>query len=81
MATFYPYNPWLVLLSHVFFIGLTFYALQSVRYEQFIRKNKVFQAQLLFVLISMAIGYTLSTFFLDLSIWSNTLLSTISYID
>ena len=81
MATFYPYNPWLVLLSHVFFIGLTFYALQAVRYEQFIRKNKVFQAQLLFVLISMAIGYTLSSFFLDLSIWSNTLLSTISYID
>lgn len=64
------YNPLLAILSHIFFIGITFYALQSLRVDTIIRKHRVFQAQLLFILLSIAIGSAVSNFFLDISYWS-----------
>ncbi|EAF0613613.1 DUF1146 domain-containing protein, partial [Listeria monocytogenes] len=38
---------------------------QAINYEKFIKKNHVTQARLLFVIISIVLGYTLSNFFLD----------------
>ncbi|SIT69486.1 DUF1146 family protein [Edaphobacillus lindanitolerans] len=61
------------LISHIFFIGISFYALQAIMPEAWIRKNRVFQAQLLFILLSIAIGSAVSNFFLDISYWSRQL--------
>ncbi|MBF4501093.1 MULTISPECIES: DUF1146 family protein [Savagea] len=69
------HNPFLVLASHLFFISISFYALQALRFDVFIQKNKVFQAQLLFILLSIAIGATVSNLFLDLSAWTNRFVS------
>lgn len=63
-------NPLLAMVSHIFFIGISFYALQAIMPEKIIRKNRVFQAQLLFILLSIAIGSAVSNFFLDISYWS-----------
>ncbi|MEI4768893.1 DUF1146 family protein [Psychrobacillus sp. FJAT-51614] len=61
------------ILANVFFIGISFYALQAMMIEKVIKKNKVFQAQLLFILISIMIGSTVANFFLNLTNWSNQL--------
>ncbi|NLY78639.1 MAG: DUF1146 domain-containing protein [Lysinibacillus sp.] len=53
------------LISHIFFIGVSFYALQSVRLEMVFKKGKTFQIQLMFILLSIALGYTVSNFVLN----------------
>ncbi|GEN81744.1 membrane protein [Sporosarcina luteola] len=70
MSTAFAYNPMLAIVSHIFFIGLSFYALQAIMPEKIIKKNHVIQAQILFILLSFAIGSTVSNFFLDISYWS-----------
>ncbi|KAB7707459.1 DUF1146 domain-containing protein [Bacillus aerolatus] len=61
------------ILSHIIFIGLSFWALQAVRLDQLLKANHVFQARLLFVLLSIAIGSAVSNFFLDYFLWSRQL--------
>lgn len=61
------------MVSHVFFIAVTFYALKSLRVDQFFKKGHTFQIQLIFILVSIAIGSAVSNFFLDFSGWSQQL--------
>ncbi|WAA12162.1 DUF1146 family protein [Fervidibacillus halotolerans] len=61
----------LSIVSHLLFIGLAWWALQSLQFEKFLRKNRVAQARLLYILLAIAIGSTVSNFFLDYFIWSN----------
>lgn len=61
------------ILSHLFFIAITFYALQAFMVEKLFKKNKVFQIQLIYILLSIAIGTTVSNFFLQFSNWSGQL--------
>ncbi|MFD1203811.1 MULTISPECIES: DUF1146 family protein [Sporosarcina] len=67
------YNPLLAIFSHIFFIGISFYALQAIMPEKIIKKHRVFQAQLLFILLSFAIGSSVSNFFLNISYWAGRL--------
>ncbi|MEB2300677.1 DUF1146 family protein [Lysinibacillus xylanilyticus] len=61
------------ILSHIFFIAITFYALQAFMLEKLFKKNKVFQVQLIYILLSVAIGSSVSNFFLQISNWSGQL--------
>ncbi|WP_432363712.1 DUF1146 family protein [Sporosarcina sp. UB5] len=70
MNDVFAHNPMLAIVSHIFFIGLSFYALQAIMPEKIIKKHHVFQAQLLYILLSFAIGSAVSNFFLDISYWS-----------
>ncbi len=63
----------IAILANVFFIGISFYALQAVMVEKIIKKNHVFQAQLLFILVSIVIGSLVANFFLNLTSWSTQL--------
>jgi len=62
------------LVSHVFFIYITWIAIQSINIEYFIRKNKVNEARLLLIIITIAIGVTVSNFVLDVVQWSQDLI-------
>ncbi|MBM6614414.1 DUF1146 domain-containing protein [Desemzia sp. RIT804] len=62
------------LISHIIFILLTFWALQAVRVEKIIRKYHVSQAKVLYLLVSIAIGYLVSTFFIEFILSSQNLL-------
>ncbi len=53
------------ILSHIVFIAVTWWALQSVQYEKWMKPNKVLQIRLLLILVTIAIGSTVSNFFLD----------------
>ncbi|WP_036166918.1 DUF1146 family protein [Lysinibacillus sphaericus] len=61
------------ILSHLFFIAITFYALQAFMTEKLFKKNRVFQIQLIYILLSIAIGSAVSNFFLQISNWSGKL--------
>jgi uncharacterized integral membrane protein (TIGR02327 family) len=61
------------MIMSLFFIGLSFWALQAIRFEKLLRKNQVAQARLLYLLLATAIGSTVSNFFLDYFIWSRQL--------
>ena len=60
----------MTLCSHLFFITVTWWALQGFQLEKLIKKNKVIQARLLMVLLTIAVGSAVSNFFLDYLFWS-----------
>lgn len=64
----------ITLMSHVFFVCLTFWALQSLRTDKWFRKYSNTQARLLYVLISVAVGYTVSSFFMEFVLHSQNLM-------
>ncbi|MFN2744595.1 MULTISPECIES: DUF1146 family protein [Bacillus] len=58
---------------HLVFIALTWWALLSVNIDPLIRKGKIIQARLFMILITIAIGSTVSNFFLDYLYYSRQL--------
>ncbi|MER1984350.1 MAG: DUF1146 family protein [Solibacillus sp.] len=61
------------LVAYIFFIGITFYALQAFRFEQLFKKGKTFQIQLVYILFSIAIGSLVAEFFISFSTFSQQL--------
>ncbi|MCH4170968.1 MAG: DUF1146 family protein [Lactobacillus sp.] len=53
-------------LSHMFFIVLTFWGIRALRFDQIIKREHVPQAQLILAFVAIAIGYNVSQFFLNL---------------
>lgn len=53
-------------LIYVMAFSLAMYALQSVNYEKFIKKDRIVEAQLLYILIAMALGYLIAQFILGI---------------
>lgn len=67
---FFGQQALLSILSHLLFIVITWWALQAIRIDSLIRPNHIWQARLLLILLTIAIGTTVSNFFLDYLIWS-----------
>lgn len=63
----------IAIFSHIFFIFITWIALQSINFEIIIRKNHVREARLLVILLTIFIGSTVSNFVLDIIRWSQDL--------
>ncbi|HEO8419336.1 DUF1146 family protein [Niallia sp. FSL W8-0635] len=63
----------LSILIHIIFIALSWWALQSLNFEKFLRKNRVFQARVLYVLLAIIMGSIVSNFLLDYLSWSQQL--------
>ncbi|MEH7545898.1 MULTISPECIES: DUF1146 family protein [Bacillaceae] len=61
------------ILSHIVFIAIAWYALQVIRLEKLLKPNHVFQARLLYILLAIFIGSSVSNFFLDYLQWSKQL--------
>lgn len=53
------------IISHIMFIYVSFWAMQSIRVEQFFKMHQTSQVRLLIVLFSIVIGFTASSFFLE----------------
>lgn len=70
----------LSILSHLFFIAIAWWGLQAIRLEKLLRPNRVFQARLLYVLLAIVIGSSVSNFFLDYLQWSRQLPLIFQYI-
>jgi uncharacterized integral membrane protein (TIGR02327 family) len=61
------------IISHLVFIAISWWALQAIRLEKLLRPNHVFQARLLYILLAIFIGSSVSNFFLDYLQWSQQL--------
>ena len=61
--------------SHLFFIALSYWALQGLRTDHLFKKNAPQQLRIFYVLFAVAIGYTVSNFFLDFMNYSQNLLT------
>ncbi|WP_409303182.1 DUF1146 family protein [Peribacillus sp. SCS-155] len=61
------------IFSHLFFIAVTWWALQSLNFEKLLRSNSVVKARILYILLTVAIGSAVSGFFLDYISWSRQL--------
>ncbi len=53
------------IICHMMFIYVKCWAMQSIRIEQFFKAHQTSQVRLLIVLLSIVIGYTVSSFFLE----------------
>lgn len=53
-------------ISHLFFIWLSYNALQAIDWRKIYDKNNTRMLQLLVALISIALGYTVSSFLLSI---------------
>ncbi|ELK49056.1 DUF1146 family protein [Halobacillus sp. ACCC02827] len=73
MEQYFAEEAILSMTSHLIFIIITWRVLQSVNFDSLFRRNKVFEARILVILITIAIGTTVSNFFLDFIKWSNSL--------
>ncbi|WP_294762033.1 DUF1146 family protein [uncultured Lactobacillus sp.] len=47
-------------------IGLSFQIMKTVRIEKIIRKNRIFEAQLLLIFAAIALGFLVGNFFITL---------------
>ncbi|MFB9989635.1 DUF1146 family protein [Bacillus benzoevorans] len=73
MMAIYAANSLVSIISHLVFIALAWWALQAVNFEKFLRPNRVFQARILLILLSIIVGSLVSNFFLDYLFWSQQL--------
>ncbi len=61
------------ILAYIFFIGIAFYALQSLRLDQLFKKGMTFQIQLTYILFSIVIGSSVANFFINFTTLSKQL--------
>jgi uncharacterized integral membrane protein (TIGR02327 family) len=61
------------ILLHLVFIAITWWTLQGVHIEKLLKPNRVLQARLFYILLTIALGSTVSNFFLDYFVWSKQL--------
>ncbi|KIL43290.1 DUF1146 family protein [Jeotgalibacillus campisalis] len=61
------------MIIHLVFIALAFWSLQALRIDKALRVNKVMQARVLLILLSVAIGSSVAEFFLSYSTWAQQL--------
>lgn len=64
----------ITLISHIFFICMAFWALQSIRTDTWIKKYHIPQARLLYVFLAIVIGYNVSSFFIEFILSSQNLI-------
>jgi len=62
------------MISHVFFIYITWIGMQSINFEYFVRKNREKEARLLIIFLTVAIGSLVSNFVLNIIQWSQDLI-------
>lgn len=62
------------LISHFAFIFLTFWAMRGLRTDIWLKKHHIPQGRILYLFVSIAIGYLVSKFFIDLIVTSQNLL-------
>jgi len=62
------------MISHIVFIYVTWMAIHAINIEPFIRKDRVTEARILIVFLTIVIGSSVSRFVLDIIQWSQDLI-------
>lgn len=62
------------MISHVFFIYITWQAMLAINFEPLLRKNRVVEARIIIIFLTITIGTSVSRFVLDIIQWSQDLI-------
>ncbi len=62
------------IISHVFFIYVTWTAMQGINFDFIVRSNKVTEARIVIIFLAIIIGTGVSNFVLDIIRWSQDLI-------
>lgn len=62
------------IVSHIVFMIITWQVLNAVRLDEIFKKNRIFEARVVIIFLTIAIGSTVSNFVIDLIHWSQQLL-------
>ncbi|MFD2446757.1 DUF1146 family protein [Bacillus sp. CGMCC 1.16607] len=73
MLASFGYDALIGIVVNLIFIGLSWWALQSIKLDRLLKPNRVLQARALYILLSIALGSIVSNFFLDYLQWSRQL--------
>lgn len=63
----------LSIIIQLFFIAVTWWALQALHFDKLLRANRVAQARILYVLMTIAIGSAVGNFAIDYVEWARRL--------
>ena len=55
------------LIVHLFCFAASFYALEALDFNRFLKQGRTLQGQLLYICLAMALGYLMAQFLLKLS--------------
>ncbi|QTJ35120.1 hypothetical protein B8A39_00720 [Dolosigranulum pigrum] len=66
-------RPIVEVMSHVLFISITFWGMQALRTDNWIKKHHIPQARVLIIFLTIAIGYLVSSFFMDILFFSHNI--------
>ncbi|MGN1400190.1 MAG: DUF1146 family protein [Bacillus sp. (in: firmicutes)] len=61
------------IVTHLACFAVTWWALQALNFDKLLRANKVVQARLLYILLTISIGSLVGNFVLDYLAWSGNL--------
>lgn len=61
------------IIVHILFIAITWWALQAFKFDLFVKNPQSAQAKTLMILLTIAISYLVSSFFLNYLNWSTML--------
>ena len=61
------------IIVHLFFIAITWWSLQGLKVDYFLKSGKTGHAKVLLILLTIAIGSSVGNFFLDYLFWSKQL--------
>jgi len=62
------------MISHIIFIYITWTAMQWINFEPLVRKNRVVEARIIIIFLTIVIGSSVSRFVLDIIQWSQDLI-------
>ncbi|MCF6410951.1 MULTISPECIES: DUF1146 family protein [Pseudalkalibacillus] len=61
------------IIVNIVFLAVSWWALQALNFERFIKSGRVVQAQLLMILLTIALASLLTSFFMSYLSWSTQL--------
>ncbi|SEO23732.1 conserved hypothetical integral membrane protein [Amphibacillus marinus] len=62
------------IVSHLFFITVTWQVIRAVRLDEIFSKNRILEARIFILFVTIMIGSAVSNFVIDLLTWSQRLL-------
>ena len=60
-------------ILYIFVVPLVLWALESINLNQIFKKNRIYQARLVYLIFTLALSYLLLNFFYDFFLYSKVL--------
>ncbi|HYK74223.1 MAG TPA: DUF1146 family protein [Pseudoneobacillus sp.] len=73
MISSFGFDSLISIMANLFFIAISWWALQAIKLDRFLKPNRVMQSRALYILLSIALGSIISDFFLNYLLWSRQL--------